>query len=94
MKHNAKIQFKGMADETPGMEPGDINFIVQEKDHDLFKRKGADLLVTKDLSLNQALTGFAVSTLVQNCVVVAVVVVLLLCRKRPFVSPFRAMPSN
>mmetsp|Transcript_23397 Transcript_23397/g.53697 ORF Transcript_23397/g.53697 Transcript_23397/m.53697 type:complete len:286 (+) Transcript_23397:205-1062(+) len=61
MKHNQKVQFRGMADEVPGMEPGDVNFIVQEKDHELFKRKGADLLVTKDISLNQALCGFSVS---------------------------------
>jgi DnaJ family protein A protein 2 len=60
MKHNQKISFRGMADETPGVEPGDIHFIVQEKEHELFKRKGADLLVTKDVSLNQALTGFTV----------------------------------
>ena len=60
MKHNQKITFRGMADETPGVEPGDIHFIIQEKDHELFKRKGADLLVTKDVSLNQALTGFTV----------------------------------
>lgn len=60
MKHNQKITFRGMADEIPGMETGDVNFIVQEKEHTLFKRKGADLLVTKDISLNQALTGFTV----------------------------------
>jgi DnaJ homolog subfamily A member 2 len=63
MSHNQKITFTGMADENPNMEPGDINFVIQEKDHDLFKRKGADLLVTKNLSLNQALCGFAVSIL-------------------------------
>lgn len=61
MSHNQKVTFTGMADEIPDMEPGDINFVVQEKEHDLFKRKGADLLVTKDLTLNQALCGFAVS---------------------------------
>mmetsp|Transcript_6017 Transcript_6017/g.12677 ORF Transcript_6017/g.12677 Transcript_6017/m.12677 type:complete len:419 (-) Transcript_6017:289-1545(-) len=58
MKHNQKVTFRGMADEVPGVEPGDVNFIVQEKDHELFKRKGADLLVTKDISVNQALCGF------------------------------------
>ena len=61
MKHNQRISFKHMADEVPGMEAGDVNFIIQEKDHDLFKRKGADLLVTKEISLNQALCGFTVS---------------------------------
>lgn len=58
MKNGHKISFRGMADEKPNMEPGDINFVVQEKAHDLFKRKGADLLITKTLSLNEALTGF------------------------------------
>jgi DnaJ family protein A protein 2 len=60
MRHNQKITFSGMADELPGMEAGDVNFIVQEKEHELFKRKGADLLATKDISLNQALCGFTV----------------------------------
>jgi DnaJ family protein A protein 2 len=58
MKHNQKITFRGMADEKPNMEPGSINFLVQEKEHDLFKRKGADLLITKTLSLNEAICGF------------------------------------
>jgi DnaJ family protein A protein 2 len=59
MRHNEKIVFRGMADEKPNMEPGDIKFIVQEKEHDVFKRKGADLLIAKTLSLNEALCGFA-----------------------------------
>jgi DnaJ family protein A protein 2 len=55
----SKIPFRGMGDEVPGMEPGDINFIIQVKDHDVFKRQKADLLVHKEVSLNQALCGFA-----------------------------------
>jgi DnaJ family protein A protein 2 len=58
--NNQKITFKGMADETPGRETGDVNFVIQEKAHTLFKRKGADLLIMQDISLNQALTGFSV----------------------------------
>lgn len=58
MKNGQKVVFRGMADEKPNMEAGDINFIVQEKEHELFKRKGADLLITKTLSLNEALCGF------------------------------------
>jgi len=57
--HNQKISFRGMADEMPGRETGDVHFIVQEKDHDLFKRKGADLLLMQEISVNQALTGFS-----------------------------------
>jgi DnaJ family protein A protein 2 len=63
MQHNEKVVFREMADEVPGMETGDVNFIIQEKDHPMFKRKGADLLVTKEVSLNQALCGWTVSTL-------------------------------
>jgi len=58
MVNGEKITFRNMADEVPKMESGDIIFTVQEKEHDLFKRKGADLLIVKTLSLNQALTGF------------------------------------
>ena len=64
--HNQKITFRGMADEMPGRETGDVHFVVQEKDHDVFKRKGADLLVMKDISLNQALCGYSVSFFSKN----------------------------
>merc|ERR1711868_236025 len=47
-----------MGDEAPGQLPGDVVFVIQEKDHDLFKRKGADLIMEKEISLRQALTGF------------------------------------
>lgn len=59
MKHKEKITFRGMADEKPNMEAGDVHFVVHEKEHDVFKRKGADLLITKNLCLKEALTGFA-----------------------------------
>jgi DnaJ family protein A protein 2 len=58
MRHNQKVVFRGMADEKPNMEAGNINFVVQEKEHEVFKRKGADLLITKTLTLNEALCGF------------------------------------
>lgn len=58
MKNNSKVVFRGMADEKPNMEAGDINFIIQEKVHEIFKRRGADLLITKTVSINEALCGF------------------------------------
>jgi DnaJ family protein A protein 2 len=57
-KDGQKISFKGAGDEQPGMEPGDINFIIKIKDHPDFIRRGADLLLQKKISLAQALTGF------------------------------------
>merc|ERR1712241_1180807 len=49
----------GMGDEIPERETGDVNIIIQEKEHPFFKRKGADLLITQEVSLNQALCGFS-----------------------------------
>jgi len=63
MKHNDKITFRGMADEIPGVpkeNTGDVNFVIQEKEHPFFKRKGADLLITENISLNQALCGYSI----------------------------------
>lgn len=60
MSNNQKITFSEMGDEVPKMQAGDINFIIQEKEHSLFKRKGADLLFVKHVSLNQALCGFKI----------------------------------
>mmetsp|Transcript_24468 Transcript_24468/g.59919 ORF Transcript_24468/g.59919 Transcript_24468/m.59919 type:complete len:413 (+) Transcript_24468:65-1303(+) len=58
MKNESKIVFRNKADEKPNMEAGHVNFIIQQKPHPLFKRKGADLLITKSISLNEALCGF------------------------------------
>mmetsp|Transcript_12280 Transcript_12280/g.14104 ORF Transcript_12280/g.14104 Transcript_12280/m.14104 type:complete len:411 (+) Transcript_12280:217-1449(+) len=58
MKNGQKIVFSGEADEAPGQLPGDVIFVVKQKEHSVFKRKGADLLMEKEISLRQALTGF------------------------------------
>lgn len=58
MNNGQKITFAGEADEAPGMEPGDINFIISEKKHDVFKRQGIDLSMEYTLPLIEALTGF------------------------------------
>jgi len=58
MQHGQKIKFSGEADEIPGTYAGDVCICLQLKDHETFKRKGADLLVEMDLSLTEALCGF------------------------------------
>lgn len=58
MAHGQKIKFSGEADEVPGTLPGDVIIVIQEKEHETFKRKGADLVVTFDLQLSEALCGF------------------------------------
>jgi len=59
MKHGQKIVFSGESDEAPGMEPGDIIFVLVEKKHDLFKRNGNDLYMEVSIPLIEALAGFA-----------------------------------
>ncbi|CAN8252532.1 unnamed protein product [Cochlearia groenlandica] len=58
MQHNQKITFNGQADEAPDTVTGDIVFVVQQKEHPKFKRKGNDLFVEHTLSLTEALCGF------------------------------------
>ncbi|EGT46994.1 CBN-DNJ-19 protein [Caenorhabditis brenneri] len=59
MRHNDKIQFKGEGDQGDADgEPGDIVIIIQQKEHDLFKRDGDDLHITKKITLNEALCGY------------------------------------
>lgn len=35
MKHGQKITFGGEADQAPGVEPGDIVLVLQEKDNEV-----------------------------------------------------------
>ncbi|XP_057548890.1 dnaJ protein homolog ANJ1-like [Amaranthus tricolor] len=58
MQHDQKITFAGEADEAPDTVTGDIVFVVQQKDHPRFKRKGEDLFYEHTLSLTEALCGF------------------------------------
>lgn len=57
MKHGQKIVFKGQADAKPGMEPGDMIFIIQEKKHPRFKRQGINLVYQHHITLQEALCG-------------------------------------
>merc|ERR1719230_2052240 len=54
-----KITFSGKADEHPDADPGDVIFTIRVKDHPVFTRRGADLYINKDISLQEALCGFA-----------------------------------
>jgi len=58
MKHGQKIKFADEADELPGTIPGDVVFVVQEKEHAVWKRKGSDMLMVMDINLTECLTGF------------------------------------
>jgi len=50
-----------MADEHPDMDTGDVVFVLKQQEHEVFKRRGADLFIEKDISLVEALCGFEMS---------------------------------
>ena len=53
-----KYFFKGEADEDATKDlKGDVTFIVETEKHKLFKRDGADLLITKTITLVESITG-------------------------------------
>jgi len=58
-KEGDKIVLQGEADEAPDHETGNIIFLLEEKDHDVFSRAGADLTAPLRVSLAEALTGFS-----------------------------------
>jgi len=45
MKDGQKITFSGEGDQTPGVIPGDVIIILEEKSHPIFKRKNQDLIM-------------------------------------------------
>lgn len=53
-----RYEFHGESDEVPGVKPGNVYVEIHVKPHDVFKRKGADLLYKQPVTLLQALTGF------------------------------------
>ncbi|XP_043933768.1 dnaJ homolog subfamily A member 4 isoform X2 [Protopterus annectens] len=58
MKDGQKITFHGEGDQEPGLEPGDVIIVLDQKDHDTFQRRGDDLMTKMDIQLVEALCGF------------------------------------
>ena len=55
--HENDVIFTGEADEYPGTLAGDLYFRIFIEPHSEFRRKGADLYITKKIPLLQSLTG-------------------------------------
>eukprot|EP00794_Sanderia_malayensis_P014215 gene14215-15698_t len=58
MKDGQKITFTGEADQAPNTEPGDIIIVLDEQEHEVFKRNGSDLMMKMEVTLVEALCGF------------------------------------
>lgn len=59
-KKGTKITFPEKGNERPNVTPADLVFIIDEKPHPVFTREGNDLVVTQQISLVEALTGYTV----------------------------------
>merc|ERR1711973_193670 len=58
MADGQKITFSGEGDQEPGLEPGDIIVVLDEKEHGTFKRSGTDLIMKFNINITEALCGF------------------------------------
>jgi len=58
MKDEQQIRFSGEGDQEPGLEPGDILIVLDEKPHNKYKRHGNDLSMEMDINITEALCGF------------------------------------
>jgi len=59
MTHKQKIVFHGEGDQEPDVIAGDVVIVLDEQEHDVFKRDGADLIMSKEITLLEALCGFS-----------------------------------
>lgn len=57
MKDGQRVVFSGEGDQEPGITPGDVVFVVDERPHDKFTRKGNDLYYEAEVDLLTALAG-------------------------------------
>lgn len=75
MEDGQKITFASEGDQEPGLEPGDIIIVLDEKEHSVFKRNGVDLIMKMDISLTEALCGMkkTIETLDNRCLVIETV---------------------
>ena len=58
MKDGQQIRFSGEGDQVPGLEAGDVVIVLDEKEHNVFRRRGINLLMQLDILLTEALCGF------------------------------------
>ena len=61
MKHGEKLVYEEEGNQYPGTNPGDVIIVLQQQPHPFFRRSadGPHLVMTKHISLAEALTGFS-----------------------------------
>ncbi|CAK6951015.1 dnaJ homolog subfamily A member 4 [Scomber scombrus] len=72
MKDGQKITFNGEGDQEPGLEPGDVYIVLDQKEHSVFQRQDDNLIMKMSIKLVEALCGFkkTVQTLDNRTIVI------------------------
>ena len=73
MEDGQKITFSGEGDQEPGVEPGDIVIVLDEQEHQNFRRVNNDLSMQLHISLVESLCGFQkpITTLDNRTIVIS-----------------------
>ncbi|XP_019935083.1 dnaJ homolog subfamily A member 4 [Paralichthys olivaceus] len=58
MKDGQRMTFQGEGDQEPGLEPGDVIIVLDQKEHSVFQRQEEDLTMKMTIKLVEALCGF------------------------------------
>ncbi|KAF0992716.1 hypothetical protein HZS_1328 [Henneguya salminicola] len=58
-RNKQQIVKTGYSDQSPSCETGDLVFVLIEKPHPIFTRRGDDLIMSMNINLREALTGMS-----------------------------------
>ncbi|KDQ59400.1 hypothetical protein JAAARDRAFT_32961 [Jaapia argillacea MUCL 33604] len=96
MKGGQTITFRGESDQSPGVVPGDVIIVVEEKPHDRFKRTDNNLYTEVELDLLTALGGgsFAIRHLDDRALVINLVPGEIIKHDEVKVITGQGMPSQ
>lgn len=74
MKGGQTITFSGESDQAPGVVPGDVVIVIEEKPHERFKRNDNNLVTDVEIDLLMALGGgqFTIKHLDDRALVVTI----------------------
>jgi len=75
MKDGQQIRFDGEGDQDPDLESGDVVIVLDEQEHDIFRRKGMDLSTKLEINLTEALCSFkrTIKTLDERTLVISTI---------------------
>jgi DnaJ family protein A protein 2 len=74
MKGGQTITFSGESDQAPGVVPGDVVIVIEERPHERFKRTDNNLMIDVEIDLLMALGGgqFTIKHLDERALVVSI----------------------